>query len=94
MQISELEKENRKLKKQAEISISISLSLLPIVIYLIGLIFTSQMNFQRQQKYYLMEIEQHEEDCRNLKIENALLQNALAGKDKTLDAEEDSDTMR
>lgn len=92
MQISDLEKENRKLKKQAEISIS--LSLLSIVIYLACLIFTSQMHFHRQQNYYLIEIEQHEEDCRNLKIENALLQNALAGKDKTLDAGEDSATSK
>ena len=52
------------------------------------------MHFHRQQNYYLMEIEQHEEGCRNLKIENALLQNALAGKDKTLDAEEDSATSK
>ena len=73
---------------------SISLSLLSLVVYLACLIFTSQMHFHRQQNYYLMEIEQHEEDCRNLKIENALLQNALAGKDKTLDAEEDSATSK
>lgn len=94
MQISELEKENHKLKKRAEILTSISLSLLSLVVYLACLIFTSQMHFHRQQDYYLMEIEQHEEDCRNLKIENALLQNALAGKDKTLDAEEDSATSK
>ena len=94
MQTSDLEKENHKLKKRAEILTSISLSLLSIVIYLACLIFTSQMHFHRQQNYYLMEIEQHEENYRNLKIENALLQNALGSMDKSESVEEDSATLR
>ena len=94
MQISELEKENHKLKKRAEILTSISLSLLSLVVYLVCLIFTSQMHFHRQQNYYLMEIEQYEENYRNLKIESALLQNALGNKDKSENVEEDSATLR
>lgn len=82
MQNTGLERENHKLKERVHTWVSISLCLLSTTIYLGALVFTSQMKFNRQLEYYLMEIEQHEEDCRNLKIENALLQNALAGKDE------------